>query len=194
MTLADLNAPTSYTLLLEGNGGIAGSAKGSAKVRLSEANGGTLINYQVEAQVGGRMAQLGGPVIDAAAKDFAGRFFRSFGEAVSGKKAPAPVVSQPSVAATRPQLPAAPGMPTYAAPSGGLPFGWILAVLVAGVVGYQLGRDPAAVAGAGWAGISIGLLLILVAAAGVSYGRRLAAPTIVVDPALLRRLTEGSER
>src|SRR5882762_5457048 len=70
--LRDLDPPSGYTLILEGNGGIAGSIKGSAKVRLSEDAGGTLISYEVEAQVGGRMAQLGGPIIDATAKQLAG--------------------------------------------------------------------------------------------------------------------------
>lgn len=88
VTLTELKLPHSYVLLLEGNGGIAGSAKGSAKVKLSEANGGTLVSYEVDAQVGGRMAQLGGPIIDATAKQLAGKFFSRFGEIVSGVKAP----------------------------------------------------------------------------------------------------------
>src|SRR6266567_4487481 len=56
VSLADLDPPKGYTLLLQGSGGIAGSVKGSAKVRLSEDAGATLVFYEVEAQVGGRMA------------------------------------------------------------------------------------------------------------------------------------------
>ena len=88
VSLADLDPPNGYTLLLEGSGGIAGSVKGSAKVRLSENSGGTLMSYEVEAQVGGRMAQLGGPIIDATAKQLAGKFFSRFGEIVAGGAAP----------------------------------------------------------------------------------------------------------
>src|SRR5262245_21619309 len=66
--LSDLDAPNGYTITGQGNGGIAGNAKGGAKVRLSDVDGGTLVSYDVQAEVGGRMAQLGGPIIDATAK------------------------------------------------------------------------------------------------------------------------------
>ena len=89
VALADLNPPNGYTLIFEGNGGISGSVKGSAKVRLSEDAGSTLISYEVEAQVGGRMAQLGGPIIDATAKQLAGKFFGRFGEIVGEAAKPA---------------------------------------------------------------------------------------------------------
>ncbi|RYE46731.1 MAG: carbon monoxide dehydrogenase, partial [Hyphomicrobiales bacterium] len=69
VTLSDLDAPNGYTITGQGNGGIAGNARGIAKVRLSDDGaGGTLVSYDVDAEVGGRMAQLGGPVIDATAK------------------------------------------------------------------------------------------------------------------------------
>src|SRR5258707_3237779 len=82
VSLTDLTPPTGYTLILQGNGGVAGSVKGSANVRLSQDADVTIISYQVEAQVGGRMAQLGGPIIDATAKQIAGKFFARFGEIV----------------------------------------------------------------------------------------------------------------
>ena len=75
VALTNLNPPNQYTLILEGNGGIAGSMKGSAEVKLIEDGAATIVAYEVEAQVGGRMAQLGGPVIDATAKQLAGKFF-----------------------------------------------------------------------------------------------------------------------
>jgi len=96
VTLADLNPTHGYTLILEGNGGIAGSVKGRAKVRLSADAGGTLVSYEVDAQVAGRMAQLGGPLIDATAKQIAGKFFSRFGESVGGGARPTePAVQKP---------------------------------------------------------------------------------------------------
>ncbi|MFT3930666.1 MAG: carbon monoxide dehydrogenase subunit G [Spongiibacteraceae bacterium] len=85
VNLEDINAPHGYTLIIEGNGGIAGSMKGAAKVRLQPEGDGTLISYDVDAQVGGRMAQLGGPIIDATAKQLAGKFFATFGKVISGE-------------------------------------------------------------------------------------------------------------
>jgi len=184
VTLTDLNPPGSYTLLLEGNGGIAGTAKGSAKVRLNDADGGTLITYEVDAQVGGRMAQLGGPIIDATAKQLAGKFFSRFGEIVGGVEAPAAAIAVPG----RPVAPIAASSPS---PYGGFPVAWILAIVVATLCGFIFGSGPN-LAETGWAGMSIGLLLIVVAAAAFEYGRRVAAPTVVLDRSLLRQLTESS--
>ena len=80
VTLSDLNPPESYTISGEGKGGTAGFAKGSAKVNL-EANGaGTVLRYEVNAQVGGKLAQLGGRLIDGTAKKLADEFFTKFGE------------------------------------------------------------------------------------------------------------------
>lgn len=165
VTLTDLNPPNSYTLLLEGNGGIAGSMKGAAKVKLSEADGGTLVSYEVDAQVGGRMAQLGGPIIDATAKQLAAKFFGRFGEIVSG---------------TRP-------LTAAAAPAGAG------AATTAGAAPTAVAA-PAAASGGGcsaWAGMAIGLLLIVVAAVSFEYGRRSAAPTIVIDGSAVEKLIEA---
>ena len=86
VSLTDLDPPNGYTLNLQGNGGVTGTVKGSATVRLSEDAGNTLISYDVEAEVGGRMAQLGGPIIDATAKQLAGKFFSRFGEIVGAAR------------------------------------------------------------------------------------------------------------
>ena len=59
VTLSDIDAPNGYTISGEGEGGIAGFAKGGAKVRLEDADAGTLLHYEVHAQVGGKIAQLG---------------------------------------------------------------------------------------------------------------------------------------
>jgi hypothetical protein len=83
VTLSDLDPPSGYRISGEGNGGIAGFAKGSATVRLSEESPGeTTLSYEVEAQIGGKLAQLGGRLIDSTAKKLAGQFFSSFGEMV----------------------------------------------------------------------------------------------------------------
>jgi carbon monoxide dehydrogenase subunit G len=83
VTLSDLDPPSGYRISGEGNGGIAGFAKGSAAVKLSEEGpDATILSYQVDAQIGGKLAQLGGRLIDATAKKLAGQFFLSFGELV----------------------------------------------------------------------------------------------------------------
>lgn len=76
--LQDLNPPVSYTIAGEGKGGAAGFAKGGAKVELEEVDGGTLLKYQVNANVGGKLAQIGGRLIDSTAKKYANDFFETF--------------------------------------------------------------------------------------------------------------------
>src|SRR5260221_3695780 len=63
VTLSDIDAPNGYTISGQGNGGVAGNARGSARVRLTEDGGGTLGSYDVDAQVGRRIAPIGGPLI-----------------------------------------------------------------------------------------------------------------------------------
>ena len=189
VSLADLDPPYGYTLILDGNGGIAGSVKGSAKVRLNEQAGATLIPYEVQAQVGGRMAQLGGPIIDATAKQLAGKFFSRFGEIVGAEAIPVPPLAPQAAPVAAPAMPTAPAV----APAGGVPVAWILATVVAALVGFLIGRGQGA-AGSDWAGLSIGLLLIVVAGAAFEYGRRAAAPVLVLDNALLRRLIANAKQ
>jgi uncharacterized protein len=194
VSLADLDPPNGYTLLLEGSGGIAGSMKGTAKVHLSDASGGTLISYDIEAQVGGRMAQLGGPIIDATAKQLAGKFFSRFGEIVAGTAAPGDKTRE-IVDASAPAAKVASARAHAsrdALANSGLPMAWILATVVAALTGFLIGRGQGGV-GSDWAGVAIGLLLIVIAGAAFEYGRRAAAPVVVLDNALLRRLFEGKE-
>lgn len=81
--LSDLDPPNGYTIAGEGQGGAAGFAKGGAKVSLAEEpGGGTRLSYTVEAQVGGKMAQIGARLIDATAKSMAEQFFTRFAAAV----------------------------------------------------------------------------------------------------------------
>jgi carbon monoxide dehydrogenase subunit G len=78
-----------YTIKGEGEGGIAGFAKGGAKVSLADAPAGTLLHYDVEATVGGKIAQLGSRLIDGVAKNMADKFFASFAAAATGGVPPA---------------------------------------------------------------------------------------------------------
>ena len=78
--LSDIVPDVGYTISGEGEGGIAGFAKGGAKVWLADAEDGTLLRYDVEAHVGGKMAQLGSRLIDGVAKGMADKFFASFAE------------------------------------------------------------------------------------------------------------------
>src|ERR1700744_2334909 len=84
VTLSDLDPPTSYRISGEGNGGIAGFAKGGAQGRPgAESPEVTILHYEVDAQIGGKLAQLGARLIDATAKRLAREFFTSFGQVVS---------------------------------------------------------------------------------------------------------------
>jgi hypothetical protein len=80
--LSDLDPPNGYRIAGEGSGGAAGYAKGSAVVRLIEDGNGTLLRYEAKADVGGKLAQLGGRLIDATARKLAGEFFRKFAAVV----------------------------------------------------------------------------------------------------------------
>ena len=75
---AGLDPPNGYKISGEGDGGIAGFAKGGATVALSDKDGGTLLTYNVEAQIGGKLAQLGQRLVNGAAKKVADEFFRNF--------------------------------------------------------------------------------------------------------------------
>ena len=81
--LTDLNPPSSYRISGEGQGGVAGFAKGGADVRLADDGPGTLLSYDVKAQVGGKIAQLGARLIDATSKQMADMFFDRFTAMVS---------------------------------------------------------------------------------------------------------------
>ena len=83
--LSDLDPPNSYRISGEGEGGVAGFAKGGATVALSDRDGGTLLTYNVEAQIGGKLAQLGQRLVNSAAKKTADDFFLKFAEAVVPK-------------------------------------------------------------------------------------------------------------
>ena len=81
--LSDFDPPNSYRISGEGDGGVAGFAKGAAKVSLADKDGGTLLSYNVESQIGGKLAQLGQRLINSAAKKTADDFFEKFRTAVA---------------------------------------------------------------------------------------------------------------
>jgi uncharacterized protein len=82
--LSDLDPPNGYRISGEGDGGVAGFAKGGATVTLQPKDGGTLLSYNVEAQIGGKLAQIGQRLINGAAKKLADQFFAKFAAAVGG--------------------------------------------------------------------------------------------------------------
>ncbi|MDT3735591.1 MAG: carbon monoxide dehydrogenase subunit G [Denitratisoma sp.] len=89
MHLGDLDPPHSYRIGFEGQGGVAGFAKGEARVSLRADGADTLMNYTVHAQVGGKLAQVGSRLIDAAAKKLADDFFETFNARVAPRAAEA---------------------------------------------------------------------------------------------------------
>lgn len=144
VTLSDLNRPESYTISGEGKGGAAGFAKGGAKVRLEEDGGGTLMHYEVHADIGGKLAQLGSRLIDGTAKKMAKDFFETFAGLVDGADASAAAEEAAAPASEAPgETPAAPA-PQEAAPapaaqtpekSGGLsPMVWVVGVILLAAV------------------------------------------------------------
>jgi len=82
VTLSDLDPPNGYTISGEGKGGVAGFASGGAKVKLEDDGGATILKYEVNAKVGGKLAQIGSRLIDATAKKMANEFFGKFADLV----------------------------------------------------------------------------------------------------------------
>jgi carbon monoxide dehydrogenase subunit G len=83
LALSDLKPPHSYAIAFEGQGGAAGFGKGSAQVQLAPDGEGTRLSYQVKASVGGKLAQIGSRLVDAAARKVAQDFFAAFNEKVA---------------------------------------------------------------------------------------------------------------
>ncbi len=113
VTLSDLDPPNGYRISGEGQGGVAGFARGEAEVRLADDAGATVLSYQVHATVGGKLAQLGQRLLDATARKMADDFFGRFSEVVA---APA------AEAAAEVEAPAP-------APGGVAPWLWVIGVL-----------------------------------------------------------------
>ncbi len=127
VTLSELDPPNGYRISGEGTGGAAGFAKGGATVHLADDGAGTLLTYKVDAQIGGKLAQIGSRLIDGTARKMADEFFSRFAAAVAVAE-PAPAVATASSAASN----AAPAAPPDAATSGTRvpPWAWVAALVV----------------------------------------------------------------
>jgi len=146
VTLSDLDPPNGYTISGEGKGGPAGFAKGGARVRLEPdgLNGeATVLHYEVKADVGGKLAQLGSRLIDGTARKLAGEFFTNFAALVvasptaEGAVEAAPPAAPPEALPKAP--PEAPGAAVRgAAAAGGRLWIWALAVVVVALAAYIL--------------------------------------------------------
>jgi uncharacterized protein len=97
VNLSDLAPPTGYRITGQGSGGVAGFAKGGATVRLVEDGPNTVMTYEAQAQVGGKLAQLGSRLIDSVARKMADEFFSAFAEQLSGSR-PQPAEAPAGVA------------------------------------------------------------------------------------------------
>ncbi len=97
VALSDVDPPNGYTISGEGQGGVAGFAKGGAKVQLADDGGGTLLTYEANGTVGGKLAQIGSRLIDSTARKMADDFFDKFAEAVGGAE-PEEAVEEPAEA------------------------------------------------------------------------------------------------
>lgn len=151
VTLSDLDPPNGYRISGEGKGGPAGFAKGGANVRLEQDGDGTLLKYDVDATVGGKLAQLGARLIDGTARKMAADFFARFGEIVAAQAAggapapvsvPAPAAAPAAIAESAPTTgaPVAPPVPEAGplpteAPTGGVSTTtWVVGVVVVAVI------------------------------------------------------------
>ncbi|MEQ9638739.1 MAG: carbon monoxide dehydrogenase subunit G [Alphaproteobacteria bacterium] len=115
VTLSDIDPPNGYTISGEGKGGAAGFARGGAKVHLAEDGDGTLMTYEVDANVGGKLAQLGSRLIDGTARKMADEFFAKFSELAVSHGGVAPAAEAPAPAPeTTPDTSDYPTAPTTA--------------------------------------------------------------------------------
>jgi len=102
VTLTEVDAPNRYVLVGEGKGGVAGFAKGTAEVVLSDEAGGTRLTYTVNSSVGGKLAQLGARLIEGTAKGYAESFFARFKTEVEAPAAPVAAEASPPAAVVVP--------------------------------------------------------------------------------------------
>jgi len=129
VTLSDLDPPNGYTISGEGQGGAAGFAKGGAKVRLEAVDGGaaTILHYSADAQIGGKLAQIGSRLVEGSARKLADEFFAAFAAQAAAAAGAAPAAA----AEAAPQPVAQPAAAVAGAPGGGLsPVLWIIGLVI----------------------------------------------------------------
>jgi len=127
VTLSDMDPPNGYTISGEGQGGAAGFGKGGAKVSLTDGEGGTVLRYEANASVGGKMAQIGSRVVEGVAKKMADDFFTTFVEQVALADRADPEVPQTSEIVQALDEGSETGFPAWA---------WVVGLL--GIVGVGL--------------------------------------------------------
>jgi carbon monoxide dehydrogenase subunit G len=151
--LSDIDPPNGYMISGEGQGGVAGFAKGGAKVDLAEDGAATVLTYTVQAQVGGKLAQIGSRLVDGVARKMANDFFGCFATAVAAEE-PAPAAAEAALGETASAVPIAkeepvavetsPPMPTPGPATARLPPAvWVtgLAVIVILLLYFFTGHD-----------------------------------------------------
>ena len=116
LQLRDIVAPTSYALAFEGSGGVAGFGKGTAQVTLHDAAQGTRLHYVAQAQVGGRLAQVGARLIDGVTRRMADDFFSRFAQELAARGGEMAAAAQASTA----KADALPGAVPVPAPQAGV--------------------------------------------------------------------------
>lgn len=143
---------------------MAGNASGSARVELADKGDSTLLAYRVTAEVGGRLAQLGGAVIDATAKRLADQFFARFEQIVTGgtETAPDKAPARPAKTATSADATHVPAA---------FPWGWIVAILAVAVAAFLAGGGAFTATGDGGMLAAV-LLAVFATALGFEIGRR----------------------
>ena len=135
VSLTEIEAPNSYALNFEAQGGVAGFGKGESKVSLHPHEEGCELKYTVHSTVGGKLAQLGQRLIDGAAKSLAEDFFKRFDEALQAKYAASDSASlhtenNDHSAAQSPSNSKAASVPNWV---------WLALVVGAGAVWYLVG-------------------------------------------------------
>ncbi len=134
VTLSDVIPPESYKISGEGQGGVAGFAKGGAEVMLTEDGGETVLTYTATAAVGGKLAQIGSRLIDATAKKMANDFFGKFADEVGG-----PVAAAKAEVAAQAPADAAPVTATGGGISPTVWIGGLIAVVIIILVIFNMG-------------------------------------------------------
>jgi carbon monoxide dehydrogenase subunit G len=146
VTLSDIDPPNGYTISGEGKGGVAGFAKGGAKVSLKDSDGGTTLDYVVDASVGGKIAQLGGRLIEATVAKTSEDFFGRFTEILTSgprsaiaeeiiSEAP-PAATPPPAAESAPVAP--PPAPAVSSKSGAWKWWVVAGVIVVALIVWQV--------------------------------------------------------
>ena len=135
VNLSDIDPPNGYTISGEGQGGVAGFAKGGAQVKLSGEGNETVLNYEANAEVGGKLASVGSRLVLGVAKKTADDFFSKFSDIVGGGEEAAEAPAAPAEAAPEPASAPA-GQPK----AGVSPAVWVVgAIVVIAVAAWLLG-------------------------------------------------------